>query len=66
MQQLGKATALTRIIIMKLLLLSVLCICFVSCTISLANISTEGSASDVLDEQQTATPTTTLTVPVLK
>ncbi len=50
------------------LLMSLICIliCMTSCTISFQNIQTEGTASDLVDENQTASPDvkTDLTVPV--
>jgi len=42
----------------KLSYLTLLCTIFcTSCTISMSNISTKGQASDVIDENQDASPT---------
>jgi hypothetical protein len=43
-----------------LFVLFILCLCFLlmSCTISFQNISTNGRASDLVDENQTASPST--------
>lgn len=44
----------------------IICSIFCSCTISLSNISTHGTAQDLVDETQSASPRTqvTATVPV--
>lgn len=39
---------------------------FSSCTISMQNISTHGSASDLVDEEQTASPQVSTTIPLIK
>ena len=35
-----------------------------ACTISLQNVSTEGTASDLIDEEQRVTPATTATAQI--
>lgn len=51
---------------MKYLLLSLVPLMLMGCTITFQNIDTHGSASDLIDENQTASPTVspTLTLPI--
>ena len=50
----------------RLILLAILPLVLVGCTLSFSNIDTHGTATDVLDEEQGASPTIspTLTVPI--
>ncbi len=43
-----------------ILVISSLMLVCTSCTLSFSNVSTHGSASDVIDEDQTASPSTEL------
>lgn len=52
--------------IMILLALSAFIVLFTSCTLSMQNISTHGLATDLVDEEQTASPQTELTIPLIK
>ncbi len=50
---------------MKLFALyAILAITLTSCTISMQNISTKGTASDLIDEEQTASPSTDVTATI--
>jgi len=52
---------------MKLLSLLVALFLFCGCTISLQNVMTDGTASDLIDEEQTASPDvkTDLSIPAM-
>lgn len=50
---------------MKAILINLLTmLCLTSCTYSVTLINTEGTASDVVDETDSVTPSTSVTIPV--
>lgn len=49
---------------MKAIFLIVIMIALAACTYSITMIHTEGSASDVVDDTDTVSPTTSVTLPV--
>lgn len=47
-----------------LMIVATIFLCFLtSCTLSMSNISTHGTATDVVDEDMKASPSTTLSIP---
>ncbi len=49
---------------MKLLISLLICFVMCSCTFSVTTVHTQGSATDVVDETATNTPSTSVSVPV--
>jgi len=51
-----------QIVVNRLLFVVILPVLLLGCTLSFSNISTHGTATDLVDEEQTATPNVSPTV----
>jgi hypothetical protein len=51
-------------LILKITVMIIVPIILIGCTYTITQVQTDGKADDVVDETSSATPTTTLTIPV--